>query len=166
MGMSLIASTRQWTNPFLGVYSKGGMDINFDFLWRTGTFLDLDSRINFFTNYYSVSPGMASKVAGKGAGYLVGFRDSDGDLYLGEKNYRLHLPAGVPAAIFWSLTLYDALTASGLANGQSFPSLGSRDNPVANGDGSVDLYLGSTAPAGEDKNWLGTVPGKGYAKAG
>jgi len=25
-----------------------------------------------------------------------------------------------------------------------------------------DLYLGPTAPAGEDKNWLRTVPGKGY----
>ena len=69
---------------------------------------------------------MVSKEPGKGAAYLVGFRDSDGELYLGDKTYRLHLPAGDPAAIFWSLTLYDALTAAGLANGQPFPSLGSR----------------------------------------
>jgi hypothetical protein len=28
--------------------------------------------------------------------------------------------------------------------------------------GSFDLYLGPTAPAGKEKNWLRTVPGKGY----
>jgi hypothetical protein len=72
------------------------------------------------------------------------------------------LPAGIPVANFWSLTLYDAWTASGLANEQPFPSLGSRDNPTANADGSFDLYFGPTAPAGKEKNWLRTVPGKGF----
>jgi hypothetical protein len=28
--------------------------------------------------------------------------------------------------------------------------------------GSTDLHLGPTAPAGKDRNWLATVPGKGY----
>ncbi len=60
------------------------------------------------------------------------------------------------------MTLYDAKQASGLANGQPFPLLGSRDNPEVNADGSVDLYLGPTAPAGKEKNWMQTVPGKGY----
>jgi hypothetical protein len=60
------------------------------------------------------------------------------------------------------LTLYDAGTAAGLDNGQPFPSLGLRDNPMVNADGSIDLYLGPTAPAGKEKNWLKTVPGKGY----
>jgi hypothetical protein len=26
----------------------------------------------------------------------------------------------------------------------------------------ISLYLGPTAPAGREKNWLRTVPGKGY----
>jgi hypothetical protein len=133
-----------------------------EFLWRTGAFRDLDARINFFTNYYSLSPGMLSKAPGKGAAYLVGFKDSEGKLYSGDKSYRVQLPPGVPAANFWSLTLYDALTASGLDNGRPFPSLGSRDQPAANADGSFDLYLSPTAPPGKEKNWLRTVPGKGY----
>jgi hypothetical protein len=63
-------------------------------------------------------------------------------------------------ADFWSLTLYDALTASGLDNGQPFPSLASFDKPEANADGSIDFYLGPTAPPGKEKNWKRTVPGK------
>lgn len=49
-----------------------------------------------------------------------------------------------------------------MANGQPLPSLGSRDKPVQNEDGSTDLYLGPTAPAGRAGNWLATMPGKGY----
>lgn len=67
-----------------------------------------------------------------------------------------------PAEIFWSVTLYDPENSSGLANGQPFPSLGSRDKPGQNADGSTDLYLGPQAPAGKAGNWLATVPGKGY----
>jgi hypothetical protein len=105
---------------------------------------------------------MLSKVPGQGAAHLVGFRDSGGKLYDGNLTYRLHLPAGVPAANFWSLTPYDALTASGLENGQSFPSLGSRNQLAENSDGSFDHYLGPAAPLGKERNWLRTVPGKGY----
>jgi hypothetical protein len=65
-------------------------------------------------------------------------------------------------ARFWSVTLYEAENASGLANGQPFPSLGSRDKPQQNADGSTDLYLGPNAPDGKASNWLATVPDKGY----
>jgi len=103
-----------------------------------------------------------SKTSGKGAMYVIGFTDSDGTPLVGDANYRLNLPANVPAALFWSVTLYEAENASGLANGQPLPSLGSRDNPAQNADGSTDLYLGPKAPAGKEGNWLATVPGKGY----
>jgi hypothetical protein len=33
---------------------------------------------------------------------------------------------------------------------------------VRNADGSTDLYLGPKAPAGKKKNWIATVPGKGF----
>jgi hypothetical protein len=81
---------------------------------------------------------------------------------VGGSNYRLNLPANIPAANFWSVTLYEAENASGLANGQPFPSLGSRDKPAQNVDGSTDLYLGRKAPTGKEGNWLATVPGRGY----
>ena len=80
----------------------------------------------------------------------------------GDNNYRLSLPPAIPAKIFWSVTLYDAENSSGLANGRPFPSLGSRDKPVQNADGSTDLYFSSKAPEGKDANWLATVPSKGY----
>ena len=31
-----------------------------------------------------------------------------------------------------------------------------------NADGSVDIYLGPSAPAGQEANWIQTVPGKGW----
>jgi hypothetical protein len=71
------------------------------------------------------------------------------------------VPKDVPVALFWSLTVYDAITASGLENGQPFPSINSMDRPVQNTDGSFDMYFGPKSP-GEGKNWLATLPGKGW----
>ena len=79
----------------------------------------------------------------------------------GAKEYRLHLPNGIPARLFWSVTVYDALTASGLDNGQPFPSINTMDKPATSADGSTDFYFGPVSP-GEGKNWLRTIPGKGY----
>ena len=93
---------------------------------------------------------------------MVAFTDSDGTPLSGGGNYRLNLPANIPAANFWSLTLYEAENASGLANRRPFPSLGSLDKPAQNTDGSTDLYLGPKPPEGKGANWLATVPGKGY----
>jgi hypothetical protein len=136
----------------------------FDFGWtrKQGGYLDLDASIWFFTNYYSVSPGMLSQTPGVGAKYMIGFTDSTGAALSGAHNYRINLPARIPAANFWSVTLYEAENGSGLANGQPFPSLGSRDKPAVNADGSTDIYLGPQAPEGKGGNWLATVPGKGY----
>ena len=33
---------------------------------------------------------------------------------------------------------------------------------VKNSDGSVDLYVGSTAPPSFEKNWIQTVPGRAW----
>jgi hypothetical protein len=134
---------------------------NLSFVDTAGGFLALDARINFFTNYYSISPGMLSYTPGKGANY-IGFTDGDGAPLLGGTDYRVNLPPKIPARIFWSMTLYDAENSSGLANGQPFPSLGSRDKPTQNADGSTDLYFGPKTPEGKVGNWLATVPGKAY----
>ena len=154
---------RQWLNPLADATPAnplGPMDLG----WRrtAGGYLDLDARIWFFTDYYSISPGMVSQTPGKGAKYMIGFTDSEGTPLSGGSSYRLNLPANIPATNFWSVTLYEAENASGLANGQPFPSLGLRDKPAQNADGSTDLYLGPKAPAGKEGNWLATVPGKGY----
>jgi len=155
---------RRWVNPMADATpTKPSGDL--DLSWRRsdrGGALDLDARTWMFTNYYSISPGMLSQIPGKGAFYVIAFTDSEGVPLSGGTNYTVNLPKDVPAANFWSVTLYEAENASGLANGQSFPSLGSRDKPVQNTDGSTDLYFGSKSPTGKEKNWLATVPGKGY----
>jgi hypothetical protein len=163
-GRSLrIYPDRRWINPMADATPEnlGGP---FDLGWRrvAGGYLDLDARIWFFTNYYSVSPGMLSQTPGRGAKYMIAFVDSKGENLSGGRSYRLRLPRDIPAANFGSVTLYDAENGSGLANGQPFPSLGSRDAPTLNTDGSTDLYLGPETPTGKERNWLATVPGKGY----
>jgi hypothetical protein len=154
---------RHWLNPIAdGTPANPGGAMDLAWNRTTGNYLDLDARIWFFTDYYSISPGMISQIPGKGAKYMIAFTDSTGTPLIGEASYRLKLPPNIPAANFWSLTLYEAENASGLANGQPFPSLGSRDKPTQNADGSTELFLGPTAPAGKAGNWLRTVPGKGY----
>jgi hypothetical protein len=159
----MIYPDRHWTNPFAdGTPSKPTGPLNLSWMNTVGKYLAIDARINFFTNYYSVSPGMLSTTPGKGANYLMAFTDSAGTPFSGGGNYRLKLPPNIPASIFWSVTLYDAENSSGLANGQPFPSLGSRDKPTQNADGRTDIYLGPKPPVGKQSNWLATVPGKGY----
>jgi hypothetical protein len=59
--------------------------------------------------------------------------------------------------------MYDASNASGLANGQPFPSIGSLDDLEMNADGSCDLYFAPELPAGAPpSNWRRTVAGKGW----
>jgi len=154
---------RRWVNPIAdGTPSNPGGALNLAWVNVAGGFLELDARINFFTNYYSISPGMISQTPGQGAKYMIAFTDSVGAPLRGSNNYRLKLPSNIPAVNFWSVTLYEAENSSGLANGRPFPSLGLRDKPAQNADGSTDLYLGPKAPAGKQSNWLATVPGKGY----
>ena len=104
---------------------------------------------------------MAASIENVGAKYPAAFVDANGDFLNGGRNYKLHLPPNIPAAIFWSATVYDPITGSGLDNGQPFPSLNTMDKPAQNADGSTDIYFGPKSP-GADKNWLRTLPGKGY----
>ena len=142
---------RQYVNPFMG-----GSPFFYE-----DTYMSLDNRMLYFLNAYSASPAMAINIVGKGAKYPTTFRDADGELLSGGKTYRLHLPAGIPAKLFWSVTVYDLDTASGLDNGQPLPSINSMDRPTMNADGSTDIYFGPEEPQGA-ANWLRTVPGKSW----
>ena len=121
----------------------------------------LDARTAFFTYAYSASPAMAISMDNIGAKYLAAYTDADGDFLSGDKNYKLHVPKDVPVALFWSVTVYDPITGSGLDNGQPFPSINTMDKPAQNADGSTDIYFGPKSP-GQGKNWLATIPDKGF----
>jgi hypothetical protein len=141
---------RHWINVFPG-----------NATFTSESFDYINSRTGFFTYAYSTSPGMAVNMENVGAKYPAAFTDADGDFLNGSKNYKLHVPKDVPVALFWSVTVYDPITGSGLDNGQPFPSLNTMDKPVQNPDGTIDIYFGPRSP-GAGKNWLATVPGKGW----
>ena len=157
-------SDRQWVNPFAAGKGTDPKNYPYDVRWafNEGGRTAIDQRANFFTNYYSLTPGMAYPSPGAGAFYPITHKDRDGQYLTGDSNYRLRLPANPPAKLFWSVTVYDAANSSGLDNGQPLPSLNSLDKPLVNADGSIDLYFGDQAPADKEKNWLRTPKGKGY----
>lgn len=68
----------------------------------------------------------------------------------------------MPAKDFWSVVVYDTQTRSMLQTDQPFPSLSSEKQLDVNADGSVDVYFGPRAPAGKERNWVQTIPGKSW----
>ncbi len=154
---------RKWLNPVNNMQARWPNSVaDLSFVERKSGYRALDARTWFFTDYYSISPGMVSMTPGKGAFYMLAFEDGDGEPFVGDRSYKVNLPKDIPAELFWSVTLYDAANGSGLDNGQPFPSKGKLDNPVKNADGSTDMYIGPNAPEGKEGNWLATVPGKGF----
>jgi hypothetical protein len=81
--------------------------------------------------------------------------DGAGDTLNGQHDYILHfLPGGLPANdAFWSLTMGDAQSRM-VANPIDRYSVGDRSGLVPNADGSIDIYIQNTAPAGHESNWL------------
>ena len=155
---------RRWLNPVNNLDARWpDTPIGLGFETRGGTgYRALDTRAWFFTDYYSISPGMVSMTPGKGAYYMIAFEDAEGAPLSGDESYTLNLPADIPAELFWSVTLYEAENASGLDNGQPFPSLGTLDRPEQAEDGSTTLHLSPTPPEGAETNWLATAPGRGF----
>ena len=45
---------------------------------------------------------------------------------------------------------------------QPMPSVSTYTDPEVNTDGSVDVYFGPQAPAGKERNWIETIPGRGW----
>ncbi|MEI9991702.1 MAG: DUF1254 domain-containing protein [Rhizomicrobium sp.] len=124
--------------------------------------VQLDRRAYIHYMALGNSPAMAAKNIGLGSYYLWAYRDADGDFLDGAVGYRLRIPPGVPAKDFWSVLVYDALSRSELQNGQKFPSVSKYTDPKINADGSVDVYFGPAMPPGQERNWIETVPGKGW----
>jgi len=160
----LVWPDRQWLNPVNNATEPGPEKaLDLAFKNTVSNYIDIEQRVWFFTDYYSMSPGMVSQTPGKGAAYWIVFNDAADAPLSGDSAYKLTLPADVPAALFWSMTLYEAENASGLAtNARRFPSLGSRDKPVVNDDGTTDIYIGPEAPEGHEANWLPTAPDRGF----
>lgn len=122
-----------------------------------------DARAAWFYEASVTSAGMVTKTPGVGSIYLGAYKDKGGDWLDGANTYRLHVPPNAPVKQFWSLTVYDVDTRMLIQNKEQKADRSSREpDLVKNADGSVDLYVGPKAPAGFEKNWIPTVPGKAW----
>jgi hypothetical protein len=76
------------------------------------------------------------------------------------------VPADVPAAQFWSLTLYSENTRRPYDNGGDDIASINLDNRMEqlayNDDGSIDLFIGARAPDGMENNFMETVGEDGW----
>ena len=129
---------------------------------QTATYGQVDERLHYTYGAIYTTPALGVMKAGPGGNYVQAFKDKDGNRFDGGKSYRLHVPANVPAAAFWSLTLYDTATRSMIQNPSNDSARSSLDKLKTNADGSIDLYFGPKAPAGMESNWIETLPGKGF----
>ena len=147
---------KQWYTGFVGK----------DYRWLDGSGIrgrNLDARTLFFYSATVNTPAMALELPGVGSNYAFATSDSNGHILFGEKNYRVNIPANVPAKDFWSMVVYDPQTRSELQSGQPYPSKNNkRDTLIYNEDGSVDLYYGPKPVKGFEANWTQTVPGKAW----
>ncbi len=89
------------------------------------------------------------------AAYWTTTADSAGRRLNGQHAYVLHFPEGQlpPNDAFWSLTMTDVVGYM-VHNPINRSSVGSRSGLMPNTDGSIDIYLQRTAPAGHESNWL------------
>nr|WP_240543108.1 DUF1254 domain-containing protein [Bradyrhizobium canariense] len=146
--------------PSKNWYSPGAEG---SYLWERDGVRSLDGRIGMFYVATGVTPAMFEKMVGVGSQYAIASLDADKNPFDGAKTYKLHLPPNVPAKTFWSVVLYDTQTRSELQTDQRLPSNGSQ-NPAMkkNADNSYDIYFSPKAPAGQEGNWIQTVPGKSF----
>jgi hypothetical protein len=138
---------------------QGVGDLDYTFIVDGVPQIDLRNTVYYMA--IGNSPAMMDKNVGQGSQYLWTYRDADAQFLQGHNQYRLHLPAGIPAANFWSVVVYDAISRSQMQTGQPLPSVSSYTNPVVNSDGSIDIAFGPNQPAAEG-NWIQTVPGRGW----
>jgi len=131
--------------------------------WMQETYLDVLARTAFFQIGYSSAPAMVMRYINNGSKYPVGIRDADGNLLSGSNQYTLHLPAGIPARLFWAVTIYNITDGTMPETSQAFPGVNGFDNTVKNEDGSIDLYFGPTKPDGApDANWIQTIEDRAF----
>jgi hypothetical protein len=127
----------------------------------------LDARTCFYYGVYGISPAEAMRVSGIGSQYLMANVDATKEYFDGAKTYKVTLPKDIPAANFWSFTVYDNQTRSMLDTPQRYPRAGSQSYPspaaVPNANGSTTVYFAPEQPEGVARgNWIQTVPGRGW----
>jgi hypothetical protein len=102
------------------------------------------------------------KRLGAGQFYLMTARDRDGDGLDGGKSYRLTVPANAPVQQYWSVTAYSRDTHGLIRNVPRASRSSQVPDMRKNPDGSVDVFFGPEAPAGQEANWVPTRRGERF----
>ncbi len=122
----------------------------------------INERTRFHYYATGITPVMVKPPVGAGSQYVIGLRDSDGEILDGTNTYKLHVPANPPVKRFWEITVYDNQTRCMLQTDQRLPGVTSiQEDLVTNADGTWDVYFGPEKPEG-DVNWVQTIPNKGW----
>jgi hypothetical protein len=133
-----------------------------EFLDENGV-INADDRAMFHFMATGITPDMVTKTVGSGSDYRVGNRDSDNQLLDGSQHYTVTLPPNAPATKFWSFMVYDNQTRSMLETDQAGAGIdGLSEGLRENEDGSITIHFAPVAPKGYEKNWVQTIPGKGF----
>jgi hypothetical protein len=144
---------RQWGTVFVG----GA----YDFMNNGERMLDARTMFHYLAT--GITPAMAFSRPGTGSAYAYATRDALGRYLDGSATYKITLPVPIPAGQFWSFTVYDGQTRSMLETDQKLAGLDSNRKDIKkNADGSVTVWFGPKAPAGQESNWVQTMPGKGW----
>jgi hypothetical protein len=144
---------RQWGTGFVGG--------SYEFLNNGERMLDARTLFHYYAT--GITPAMAFAKPGSGSAYAIAARDSKGAYLEGGKTYKITLPAPIPVAQFWSFVVYDGQSRSMLETDQKLAGLDSNQKDIKkNADGSVTVWFAPKPPAGQESNWVQTMPGKGW----
>ncbi|GAB08823.1 hypothetical protein GOARA_021_00600 [Gordonia araii NBRC 100433] len=148
----LVWPDRQWEWTVLASGDQG--------YYETG-YLRLAARERWFYQATLETPKMFKRAPGAGSLYWLGNRDTSGSPLDGGAIYTLTVSTPVPAAQFWSVTVYDLDTRSEIVAPQNKPLITSlRDDVMPDSDGNIVLHFGPDRPADESVPWVQTVPGR------
>lgn len=149
-GMAPWWPDRQWGNLNPAYFSIVGKGWSFDTADAVWTYQRAIAPF-FFACYMPIELGGQQM-------YLVGTRDSSGAMFSGTSAYRFRVPGDVPVSKFWSVIVYSRANNSFVPNPLNhygLDSYGKKDGTLkTNSDGSVDIYLGNSAPKDMESNWI------------
>ena len=119
----------------------------------------IDARAEYFYKAVAASDGLRAPHPGTSEVSLVTHCDATDHALDGAKLYRLRLPVRALATSVWSLTVYETDQRVLMNNGLGIAARSSRDPLRFNADGTVDIYVGPTAPSGWERNSIVSTPG-------
>jgi hypothetical protein len=127
-----------------------------EFSYETAEMLDVDYR--GMGGFFFWAPPKKSDASAPTI-YVNAVADSKGEPLIGDKTYRLRVPANVPVRQYWSATVYDWDTAAFIREAPVVSLDSYNQATIKNSDGSLDIYFSPQAPAGQENNWVATAKG-------